>query len=170
MGDKALTEIEKLLALPDPLLQFKWIAKFLPFDLPTSYMESIDLPFNNISVSEGVYQAGKFVYFPGTHTISAFTAAFYEDRKGSSLAWLHRWKRAVKDFETGEYGLPKDYKRNIIVTQLNSKNDAVITAKLKGCFPTDTSPTTLNYTDGTARVIHQQSFSVDDVELTFHLA
>jgi hypothetical protein len=168
MGNPALTEIEKILSLDDPLLSYKWIAKFLPFGLPPHKMESIDLPYNNIGVSEGVFQAGRFVYYPGTHTISSFSASFYEDRRGRTLKWLNDWKLRVKDFSTGDYGLPGEYKRSLIVTMLDSKNNDVITARLKGVFPTETAPTTLNYTDGTSRVVHSQTFSCDDQDLTFH--
>lgn len=164
---KALTAIEKILNLPDPQLQTKWVAKSLPFDLPPEYMESIDLPFNNITVSEGVYVGGKFLYFPGTHTISSFSASFYEDRKGTALKWIQDWKNRVKNLQTGAYGLPKAYKRDIVVSMLDQKNNVSMNVRLKDCFPTDTSPMTLNYTDGTGRIVHQQNFSVDDQEITF---
>ena len=168
MSNKRMTEIEKILNLPDPMLQFKWVAKYLPFDLPPEYMENIDLPFNNLSVSEGVFVGGKFLYYPGTHTISSFNISVYEDRNGRALAWINRWKSRVKNFETGAYFLPGNYKRNIIVSQLDQKNNPVTTIKLKGCWPSDTAPMQLNYTDGSARIIHQQTFSVDDQEIQLH--
>jgi len=168
MGDKTLTDIQKILNLEDPLLAFKWVAKYLPFDLAPEFMEAIDLPFNNISVSEGQYVGSRFIYHPGTHTVSSFSATFYEDRSGRSTSWLNYWKSRVKNFETGAYGLPSQYKRNIIVTLLDQKNDAVITAKLIGCWPADTNPFSLNYSDGSARITNQQTFSVDDVKYTFH--
>ncbi len=165
---KALTALDKILNMPDPMLQFKWVAKSLPFELPPEYMEGVDIPFNNTSISEGVYVGGKYMYFPGTTSISSFTAAFYEDRNGRALKWLELWKSKVRNTSTGARGLPKDYKRDIVVTQLDSKNNSIITYRLKNCWPADTAALTLNYTDGSARIIHQQTFSVDDIETTFH--
>ncbi len=167
MGDKTLTDIQKILNLPDPLLAFKWVAKYLPFDLPPEYMAAIELPFNNISISEGQHVGARFIYHPGTHTVSSVSATFYEDRKGTSSSWLNYWKSQVKDFESGAYRLPSRYKRNIIVSLLDQKNDVVITAKLIGCWPADTNPFSLNYTDGSGRITNQQTFSVDNVQYSF---
>lgn len=170
----AITDLEKLLRIPDPLLTFRWYAKSLPFGMKNEYMESIDLPFNNISISEGVHVGSRFDYYPGTHSISSFSASFYEDRLGTTLKWIEDWKSRVKDLKrggatAGAYKLPADYKRTIEVVQMDNKGNPVITAKISGVWPADTSPMALNYSDGTSRIIHQQTFSADDVEFTFHM-
>lgn len=165
---KTLTEIEKILNLPDPMLQFKWRAKTLPFDLPTEYMEGIDLPFNNIGVSEGVHVASRHYFYPGIHTVSQFQATFYEDRNGRAHAWIENWKKKVKNFETGVYQLPSAYKQKMEVQMLDQKNNAILTATIIGCWPADTQPIQLNYTDGSGRVTLQQTFSCDEVRHVFH--
>lgn len=165
---KTLTQIAKILAMPDPMLQFKWVALSLPFDMPGEYMETIDLPFNNVAPSEGVYIGGRFMYFPGTHTVSAFSASFYEDRNAKALKWIQEWKSKIKNFQTGAYGLPADYKRDIVVRQLDQKNEPIFDVRLIDCWPADTSPLSMSYTDGSGRVVIQQNFSVDDQQITFY--
>lgn len=164
---KTLTQLAKILALPDPMLQFKWVALSLPFGHKGEYMESIDLPFSNVAVSEGVYIGGRFMYFPGTHSISSFSASFYEDRNAASLKWIQDWKSKIKNFQTGAYGLPAQYKQDIVVRQLDQKNEPIFDVRLIDCWPSDTSPLSMNYTDGSGRVVIQQNFSVDDQEFTF---
>lgn len=165
---RRLTEIERILALPDPQLAFKWISKPLPFGHKAEYVEAVDINHNNIAASEGVYFGSRFVYFPGTHTIAAFTLTLYEDRLGTSQKWINDWKSRVKDMESGAYGLPSDYKRNIEVQLLDQKNLPVATYKMIDCWPTDTQPFSLNYTDGSGRITVAQTFSVDHSQVTFH--
>lgn len=165
----AATDLEKMMRIPDPLLTFRWVAKSLPFGMKNEYMESIDIPFNNISISEGVHVGSRFEYYPGTHSISSFSASFYEDRLGTTLKWIEDWKSRVKDLKTGAYKLPADYKRIIEVVQMDNKGNSVITAKISGVWPADTASMALNYSDGTSRVIHQQTFSADNVEFQFHM-
>lgn len=165
---KALTHLDKILNLPDPMLTFKWVARAMPFELPPEYVEAVDLPFMNIGISEGVYTGGRPTFYPGTATISSFNLTLYEDRKGTALKWINAWKLRVRNLETGDCGLPIDYKRDIVVTMLDQKNISIVTARLKGCFPADLTPLNLNYTDGSGRITHQLTVSVDNQELTFH--
>lgn len=177
MGDKTLTEVEKLLSLPDPLLSFKWVCLLLPFQditrMRPEYVEAVDLPFNNIGVAQGVFSAGGFTMYPTSHTVSTLAVTFYEDRFGTAGAYLQYWKSLVKNFETGEYGLPHSgiststskpgYKQDILVALLDQKNEIVVRARVKDVFPSDTNALSLNYTDGTSRITMQQTFSVDDI-------
>ena len=164
----AETQLSLIQNMPDPMLTFRWVAKTLPFGLPLHYIEGCDVPFNNIQVSEGVFVGGKYVYYAGSHSIQPFSLTIYEDRKGTGLAWINYWKSQVKDFQTGAYKLPKDYKRDIEIQQIDQKGLAVVTTKLIGCWPSDTAPVALNYTDGTGRIIYQQTMSVDDRKDTMH--
>lgn len=174
MGSPTLTQIEKILALPDPLLTYKWMCDTLPFTdqfgIKPEYMEAIDLPFNNIAAAQPYHSLGGYLLYPGTHTLSAFTATFYEDRFGTATSWILYWKSLIKNFKTGSYGMPEatdrgpGYKQSIKVNLLDAKNDVVVGATLTGCWPSDTNPFSLTYTDFNGRLVIQQSFSVDDVE------
>jgi len=168
MGDTTLTRITRLLDFNDPQLSFKWVCRYLPFDLDPARMENIDLPFNNITIGQGVYSAGSFRYYPGTNDIAAFTASFYEDHYATAHDWIFNWKRKVVDHQTGIYGLPKDYKQTIVVSLLDAQNNMSMTVKLLGVWPADTNPMNLTYTDTSGRIILQQNFSVDDSEIQIH--
>lgn len=169
-GDGGLTSIQILLNRPDPLLNFKWICKKLPFDYPASYVEGIDLPFNNIAVGDKAHSASGYSYYPGTHDISSFSITFYEDVSASTSKYLYGWKNKIKDFETGLYQLPgingSGYKQDISVVLLDQANNPVMGVTLKGVWPSDTGNFSLNYTDA-GRVIVTQTFSVDGQTLDF---
>ena len=152
---------------PDPLLDFKWYSAVIPLGLRSDYLESVDIPFNNIGLGENVYGGGGFTAFPTSHTISSFNATFYEDSLGTTLKWILSWKALVKDFKTGFYGLPSVYKRNWAISILNTMNEPVIDAVLKGCWPTSTSNFALNYTSN-GRLIVTQEFAIDDTDYNFY--
>lgn len=166
MGNKDLTQISKILNRPDPLLSFKWVSPLLPFDLPTDYLESIDVPFNNIKVGDSTYGGSGYTYFPGAHDAEGFNATFYMDSLGLSLKWIESWKNKVKDFDTGAYNMPSTYKQKWKVQLLDTKNDVVIEAEMSGVWPAVTSNFSLNYTDN-GRLVLTQAFSLDDVKILF---
>ena len=168
-GNTGLTAISKLQARPDPLLNFKWLVETLPevggVKLDTSYVESIDLPLNNITAGDNWYGGSGYTCFPGPHTISSVSITLYEDSKGSSLKWLTAWKFLVKDFSTGLYNLPSEFKKPMRVVLFDIKNMPVIRADIVGLFPLDTGNLSLNYTDS-GRIILTQTLSVDDLITT----
>ncbi len=165
MANIPATDIEKLLKRPDPLLSFRWgcTSEYLPFGLPSVYMESIDLPFLNIAVQEGRFAGGSYNYYPGFHNISQFNIVLYEDVQGTALNWVKQWKSRVKNFSTGAYFLPVNYKRDIEVGFFNPKGVIIKKFKLLGVWPAETGNQTLNYTES-GRITVTQTFSVDSQE------
>ena len=85
---------------------------------------------------------------------------------GNTLRRLTEWKNQIKNFKTGVYKLPSEYKKNIRVSMLDTANNPVITADLLGIWPTDTGNVSLNYTGG-ERITITQNFSIDDADLLF---
>lgn len=160
-----LTQISKLLNRPDPLLSFKWVSLVLPFDLEYHYLESIDLPFNNVKVHDAMYTGSGYTYYPGAHDVSAFNASFYMDSEAIALKWILAWKARVKNFDTGAYYPPKNYKSSWEVLLLDTKNTTIATWKLSGVWPSETTAFSLNYTDN-GRLILTQAFSIDDVSIS----
>lgn len=161
------TQLSQLLEAnrPDPLLSFKWVCSdnTLPFGLPCHYLEAVELPFENIQVGNGVYVAGSMTYYPGTSDVSGLNMTFYEDQEGNAMAWLLAWKKRIKNFDTGIYGLPygpDGYKQEMKVTMLDTKNKEVMTVTLQGIWPEATSAWSLNYTDA-GRLVISQAFSID---------
>lgn len=171
MANPSLTQIAKLGAstLLDPLLSFKWVGEFLPtingHTLKTDYLESVDLPFNNITIADNWYGGSGYTYYAGPHDISSFSATFYEDRLGSTMKWLLQWKQLVKNLDTGIYNLPSVYKKSLRVLMLDSKNTPILRSEMTGIWPADTGNLSLNYTDG-GRIVITQTFSCDNQILT----
>lgn len=167
-NNKAKTQIAKLKERNDPLLSFKWLCpdETLPFGLPSDFLESVDLPWNNIKTESGFYVNGSYLYYPGAHDIESFSMVFYEDDKVTCTKWIQQWKAAIKSFDTGLYNLPKDYKKDMKVQLMDSKNNPIMTVELIGIWPEATSPWSLNYTDN-GRLTVSQSFSIDDQIITF---
>ncbi len=160
---------------PDPMFAFKWVLKldYLPFGLPSHYLESVDLPFNNIQVGETIYGGGKYNLFPGAHNISSLNLVFYEDQKGTATKWIELWKSKIKNFRTGAYGLPGDgslssdgYKQQIDVQMVNTKNERIMDIQMFGLWPEATSNWSLGYSED-GRLTVSQSFAVDDQIIVF---
>jgi hypothetical protein len=162
----ARTQLAELQSLDDPLLSFRWVVQENFAGLPKKYVEKVDLPFNNLDVREGVYNGSSFTYFPGTHNVSAFGVTFYEDDKATVTQWIQQWKNAIKDFSTGLYALPKDYKKILDVHLLDTVGDTIMIAHLEGIFPTSTSNFSLTY-EAAARISVEQQFSCDNCKLEF---
>lgn len=167
LGNGGKTSLQTLLSLPDPQLSFKWRCKYLPFSFPVHYVESVDLPFNNVEVGDTTHVGASYIQYPGPHKISTTSLVFYEDRYCSSLKFLTGWKQKIKNFNTGIYNLPGEYKQTIVVELMDNANNPVVTVTLLGCWPTDTGNLSLNYTDA-GRVTISQVFSIDNQELFFH--
>lgn len=166
---KDLTSINKLVSRPDPQLNFKWVVMSSMPDvggvsLPTEYVESVDIPFGNIQVAEGVFNCGSMTYFPGFHDTSAFGLVLYEDDQATALHYILNWKANVKNYATGAYKLPKQYKRDLRVRLLDTKNIGVVDFILEGIWPADTSNYSLQYTSS-ERLVVSQNFSIDNVQV-----
>jgi hypothetical protein len=165
----ASTELSKLLAMPDPLLSFRWVTEESFRGLPHTYVEKLDLPFNNLEVREGVYNGSSFTYFPGFHNVSAFGVTLYEDQNMTASKWVQGWKNDVKDFSTGLYNLPRGpngYKYDLNVVLIDNEGSSIVTAILSGLFPLATSNFSLTY-DSSNRLCVEQQFSCDDCTLKF---
>ena len=176
--------LKEAYARPDPLLSFKWMLadttfpSFTPADqtgqltgtpisLPRSYLEGIDLPFNNIEQGESVYFQGGKISFPGAHALGpTVSMTLYEDNDALTMKWLTAWKSNIKNFTDGTYFMPTQYKRDINLSMLNTKNDIVLNAKLIGLWPSDTTALQLGYGSG-ERLVMTQGFSIDRIIYTW---
>jgi hypothetical protein len=162
----AKTELSQLLAHNDPLLNFRWVIQESFANLPHRFVERIDIPFNNIQLREGVYNASSFTYYPGFHNVSGFGITFYEDDCATVTQWIEGWKNAIKDFSTGLYNLPVSYKHNLEVILIDAKGDPIVKATLEGIFPTETSNFSLEYSSS-SRISVEQQFSCDNCKLEY---
>lgn len=150
----------------EPLLTFKWVTTTLPYGLSTTYVEKVDLPFIKLDVKSGLFGAATYSYYPGFSDIDAFDITFYEDSACSTVKWLQYWYGRIKNFETGTYYLPTNYKENIKVQLLDTTNAPVLEVELVNIWPTTTSNWSLAYDDD-GRLTVTQNFSIDDQKLRF---
>lgn len=155
--------IQKLMARPDPLMSFHWMCLdgTLPFGLPCEYLESIDIPFTNVK-TDTVFSGSGYLSYPLSHEVEAFNMVLYEDSESSAVKWVNDWKSKIKDFNTGSYGLPSEYKRDITVGMLSNNGAVSVRYTLIGVWPTQTANLSLNYTES-GRITISQSFAIDDV-------
>ena len=159
-----LTDIGLLSKRPDPLLSTHWYVKVMPksalaYQVDYSYVETIDLPFNEIK-SGAHFSGGGYTYFPEFHDISSFSINFYADSEGRVLKWLNNWRSRVKDFGSGLYGMPGDYKENITVALLTATQKVVATVDLIGIWPASLSNLSLGNADP-SKLELSATFSVD---------
>ena len=158
------TQLSRALSRPDPFMNFKWVAKSVPFgeavtSFDNSYIQNVELPFSNVQ-AESIFFCGAFKYFPGFSDTSAFNISFYGDSAGRSLSYLMYWKKQVKNFETGIYNLPGQYKRDWTFALLNTSGDIVLEVEMIGCWPADTGQLSLAY-DSSEALTFNQNFATD---------
>lgn len=149
----------------EPLFEFKWHCLSLPFNGDVTYVESVGLPFPSINVKP-MFGGATYSYYPGFLEISAFDITFYEDQRARSRQYVQNWQNKIIDPIEKFYYMPIDYKRDIEVELLNNQNQPIMRARLKGCWPTQSSNWDLRY-DGNGRITVQQNFSTDGVEYEF---
>lgn len=148
----------------DPLLDFKWVCTSLPLGLDPTYVEEIDLPFQQISPKEGLFGAGQYTYHPAFQDISAFDITFYEDSKLSTTSWLLKWFERIRRPSDGAYYLPTNYKFDIQLVLMDTTGATVCEVKLINVWPTARGNWPLSYS-GNDRLRVQQNFSVDRSEI-----
>lgn len=131
-------------------------SKFNP-SLLVEEVQGLSLP--NID-REAFYEGGRETYFPSLETVTPVTFTFYQDVTGEVIDYIMQWKRKTIT-ENGLKELPKNYKQDIIVELLNGYNEPIYKFTLSGCFPTATSPYTLNNQSENLKLI--QEFSIDRI-------
>lgn len=146
----------------EPLMGFKWICTSLPYGLPTTYVESIQVSWVKLNVKDGLFAAATYSYFPGFSDIDSFTMTFHEGVGTKTRQWLTGWLNRIKNFSTGTYYLPSNYKEDIQIALLDNKNNKVMDVTMVDVWPIVPDPIDLNYTDPSSRIQLSVSFSVDD--------
>jgi hypothetical protein len=108
------------------------------------------------------FNQGSNTYFPGITDIDGLTISFYETHDMAVLKWLNKWKLEVYDPITGVYGMPDVFKKTIYVEQYSQGSvSKVLNFEYTGCWPTDTAPFNLDYSDETGVIKVEAQFSVD---------
>lgn len=153
------------LSAPDPALSTLFFVR-MPQDLANTpqflLAESVSLLVPKIS-AESSFSNGGYDFFPGFIENDSVSITFYETYNYAVSKWLRDWRKKVSDGR-GNYGLPVEYKKDIIVamySKFSTKPVNVVT--YNACWPTDRAPYELNYQEESGRVTVQATFSCDNV-------
>ena len=149
----------------EPILGFKWVCTGLPYGLPLTYVESVQVSWVKLNVKDGLFAAATYSYYPGFSDIDSFTMTFHESVRTATTKWLLYWMSRIKNFSTGTYFLPGHYKEDISLSLLDNQNRSVLDITMKDCWPIVRDPIDLNYHDPASRIQLSVSFSVDDQEV-----
>lgn len=124
--------------------------------------QTAQIPSEGSTDMELFYQ-GHPVKFHGTveyeHT---WTATFVESENGEFIRGLSAWRQSIYDAETGNSGVPADYKDNIVIKVLRSGDGRPwLTGTLYGAYPKQIEAMDLDRSANTETVKWSISFNFD---------
>jgi len=155
-----------MLSRGDPLLAFEWVG-FIndPANpagiLPSIYVDAIDTPSLQYE-KNSLYKAGINTSYAGALSVSELGLTLYSDTTGKAFRVASSWFGAVRANESGNYRLPRDYKKEIVVYIFDAKRKAVVSMHIHGTFPVAWEQYSLNESADPLRTRLQ--LSVDTVE------
>ena len=85
--------------------------------------------------TDSSYVAASHRAFPTEYGVEAFTIRFIENKDFGVMRFFRAWQRRVITPE-GYFGLPKDYKRPIIIEPLDTKGQTAVKLTYADCWPT----------------------------------
>jgi len=146
-----------------PIFDHMWMVKSLPtFEgktIPIQYVLGVELPFPGLGVDQ-TEVAATTISFPDKSEVVAFSMSIHEDSKVRTVAWLLAWQANIQDPYTGLYYLPTKYKRDIPVAIYNTRGEEIMTALLKGAWPSTISSWDLQG-GGSGMIRNSVSFNCD---------
>ena len=104
------------------------------FNVKDAYVKDVRLPIPSMS-EEKAYQQGHRVAYVSYKEQADLTVTFYEDDAGKVITEYDRWARIVFDPVTGAYGLPAEYKKNIVLQYINREDNISVVFAFGGCWP-----------------------------------
>lgn len=137
-GSGKRTTLTEMQSRKDPLLSIDWIAFLRDRNLQAIepiYIDSLQLPSIRVEQST-VYRQGINVNYAGGVSVDNCTMNLFNDRTGKALKLASSWINSVYNFETGNYGSPAEYKKDITVYLMTVTGDIICQIDLVGCFPT----------------------------------
>lgn len=152
------------LSAPPPALKSLWKVQ-VNFAQSVSFLvaESMSPTFTKVP-AEAHFTGGSNDYYPGNADIDGLSITFYEVHNHLVGNWLTAWQKKIYDPQSHVFGLPAEFKADIIVN-LYSRQSRQPTKVLtyKGCWPTDRGPYELSYDDETGRITIVAQFAVDEL-------
>lgn len=109
------------------------------------------------------FVAGTNLHYPKDFNVPPLSLTFHEEKSYSALRYLNAWRQLVVD-NAGNYGIPKDYKRDLKITLVDLNGKDAMTITYIGCWPTHPMGYTLD-SDSSHLVVTMCTFSVDKVRI-----
>lgn len=125
--------------------------------------EQISFPHKNIPANPR-FGGATNTYYPGTSDVSSASISFYETEDYIVTRYLKAWQRLVKD-ENDVYGMPIDYKKNIMFELYSREGRVTNVGILIGAWPTNISNFDVNYASS-GKLTVSCNFSIDDSEMS----
>ena len=172
-GNAAQT-LEEVMSHSDPAWQFQWTMDSIvappgmpPLPVgcrrPDEFIEAVDVVFPGAQQETNV-ERGSNVYYTGYMDAPTFSVTMFEYSDWRVTRWLELWRKQIYDQETGFYGVKDEYAGMCVISLLDlARRTPLVRAKVMGVWPTQTNP--IQLAGGGERIIIQQEFSQDDIEV-----
>lgn len=133
------SQLTSALSRQDPVTNIDWIGMVVdrsnPNALDWHYINSIQTPSLSIE-PRTVFRAGKLQHYAGNVSVDNVNLTLYTDATGKALKFASSWFNCVFDSKSGNYRLPRDYKKDVYVYLFDPERSVVCQLKFFGCFPT----------------------------------
>ena len=167
-GKGALNRLQDVAARSDPLLSVDWVGLVMDGNNPTgainwAYLDAIATPDLSIEATS-VFRSGKMKHYAGVFSVGTMTLTFYTDRENKTMKFVSSWFNAIYNNKTGNFSLPKEYKKQVHLYFIDSANQEVASMRFFGCFPTSLS--SYNLENGSSNpIVTTLTLSVDSVSI-----
>lgn len=138
-GLEGYSPLKAMLSRKDPVTSIDWIGLVVDSSNPQAldwyYINSIQTPGIQIE-TRSVFRSGKMQHYAGTLSIDNLSLTLYTDATGAAMKFASSWINTVYNNQTGNYRLPREYKKSIYVYLLDVERAIVCQFKFFGCWPT----------------------------------
>jgi hypothetical protein len=139
--------------------------------LPWYYVQTANLPFREFE-SDVITRNSHEIHYPTAYKVGQLTLGLFMDSSSITHRYLQAWSSKIlgsrnpkRPENQGDWGLPVNYKKDIIISVLSVKKKVLLNVKYINCWPTNLEALAL--ASGVAEPLVQPvSFSVEDVEVT----
>lgn len=153
------------IARVDPVVNYMWTARIQGgsssvFNPMTDVIDSIQTPSITYNVKP-VFRNGKFHQYPSEFACDNLNLSMYTSIDGKAISYVQDWVRRVKNFH-GHWGMPRDYKRDVILDIFDPQSRVVAQFVYTGCTPVSWNSYTFD-SDAAQVVMTTLELSVDDI-------
>lgn len=165
MSGIALKEL--LTKSAEPALSFYWAAKSATFPSfkgikPEAYwFASCDLPSYAFE-AQPFYNGGKRKSYAGSTDSLSFSLSLFITSDYRQLTWVQGWMESIRSYD-GFYGLPRDYKKDLVFELQDTTGAVQLEATCKGSWVTNPDSLSMSYNTSDI-VMLGVNMTCDDIE------